>query len=112
MIMPFTLRVKERIAKRTVIIAIQVFINGHFILTNATKDCLCAKFILLPNLMHVICLFLVAAMAGIIVTATFKLYTNHIKQGMVMDTPCIFINKLAFDPARQFVYHCNEFSIL
>ena len=79
MIMPAAIRIKQSITERAVIIAGQVFIDRHFIITNTAKNGPAVKFIFLPYFVFMTRFFLMTIITGIIFSATFELYGNDIK---------------------------------
>lgn len=89
-------RVKCRTAVRAMIIAIQIFTDGHFIFTNAAKNGLGVKFFFFPSYCRMTRFFRMTVITGIISIAAFKFNGNNIQRRVIMNAAGLVVCCFAF----------------
>lgn len=77
------------------VVASHVFVDGQLGATNSAKDSFGIKFRLWPDFWLMISSLFVAAEAGIVVAAAFKLDGDHVKFRMPVDAAGLLIDGFA-----------------
>jgi hypothetical protein len=103
--MLITIGIKSSIAMRAMVVAGQVFSNGHFVIANATKNCFCPELSFTPYSRFMTGDLLVTFIAGIILVAAFEFYSDHIQRRMIMHTAGVLVNKFPFYNRCQIAFH-------
>ena len=83
------------VAIRTAISWSHIFVDRQLSFTNSAKNCFYAPFILAPCLCRVISSFFIALIARIIFLTTFELYSNDVKNWVIMLATSFIIKKLS-----------------
>jgi hypothetical protein len=88
--------VKSAVAMRTLIIAIEIFLDAKFRFTDTAKNSLPVPFALRPALHRMPRGFFVAMDTGVIFVAAFETNGDNIQRRVVVDAARLLVHKSAF----------------